>query len=643
MSQTAIASGRAPVQFSARRFFLGQNLFTASVVGIVVGAVAYWIGAQLETTDNGDAGILIGYLAGAAAFLITMGFANDVVLRLRGRPSASVIKTAETKGWTEFLGISLDHKVVGIQFGVAVLFMFFLAGFQAMMIRTDLLYPNGGPWPAGQYTALVGLHGLLMMFVATLILIGAFGNYFIPIMIGAKRMAFPRLESFAFWLVPLGAGILYSSLLFGFGGVFPTGWYLYAPLSVQARAGMDGAIVGFAFIGIAAAIAGINLLTTIFVMRAPGMSWSRMPMFAWSMVAVEFLSALAPPVLACLLMLVGLDRSVDSSFFEAAGGGSAFLYQELFWFFGHPEVYIFIIPAFGIALEILPVFARKPLFGYRLAVAGMMGVSLMSWFVWNHHIFTSGIAPGLRPFFMTATELISIPTGVIFLNLLGTLWKSQLRLKLPVLFVFAMMFNFLIGGLTGVFLSDVPLNVTLHDSFFVVGHFHYTIVGGEIFALYAASYYWFPKITGKMLNARIGKWHFWTAFIFFNTTFLPMFAAGYLGQVSEEPCVCGDPPRNQRLDIGERVPVWPLQPDLAGQHGLLVVLPGGACSGQPVGGALPGVAAADAYPGRQLRSHTRHRLGAIRLRGGRRQAGRRMARWAPGSRTSPGHLRTAAR
>ncbi|MHB1526887.1 MAG: cytochrome c oxidase subunit I [Candidatus Dormibacteria bacterium] len=535
MTQTAIASGRGPGEFSARRLFLGQNLVTACIAGIVAGLIAYWLGAHLDTTDNGDAGILLGYLVGSAAFLMTLGFANDIILRLRGRPSASIVKTAENNGWTRFFGISLDHKVVGVQFAVAVVLMFFLAGFQAMMIRTDLLYPNGGPWPAGQYLTLVGLHGLMMMFVATLVLIGAFGNYFIPIMIGAKRMAFPRLESFAFWLVPLGAFIMYSTIFAGFGGGFNTGWYLYAPLSVEARAGMDGAIVGFAFIGLAASIAGINLLTTIFVMRAPGMTWSRMPIFAWSMIAVEFLSALAPPVLACTLAMVGLDRAVQSSFFEASNGGSAFLYQELFWFFGHPEVYIFIIPAFGVALEILPVFARKPLFGYRLAVAGMMGVSLMSWFVWNHHIFTSGIAPGLRPFFMTATELISIPTGVIFFNLLGTLWKAKLRFRLPLLFVLAMFFNFLIGGLTGVFLSDVPLNTTLHDSFFVVAHFHYTIVGGEIFALYAATYFWFPKITGKMLNERLGKIHFWTAFVFFNTTFMPMFALGYLGEPRRSP------------------------------------------------------------------------------------------------------------
>ncbi len=531
MSSTAIASGRARGAFDPRKFFLGQNLFTAAVVGICAGLIGYWIGAQIETTDNGTAGIILGYLIGAAGFLLTLGFANDPIQRLLGRPSASIVKHAERSNWTEYFGISMDHKVVGIQFGVVVLLMFFTAGFQAMMIRTDLMFPSGGPWPAGQYIALVGLHGLLMMFVATLIIVGAFGNYFVPLMIGAKRMAFPRAESLALWLALLGWIILYSQLFAGPGAGFPTGWYGYAPLSVEARAGMDGYIVGFAFIGLAASIAGINLLTTIFVLRAPGMTWSRLPIFVWAILATEFLSAFAPPVLACALTLVGFDRSVHSSFYIPAAGGSAYLWEEMFWWFGHPEVYIFILPAFGVVLEILPVFARKPLFGYRLAVAGLMGVSMMSWFVWNHHIFTSGIAPGLRPYFMTATEFISIPTGVVFLSLLGTLWGGRIRFKLPLLFALAMMFNFLFGGVTGVFLSDVPLNTTLHDSFFVVGHFHYTILGGEIFAMYAACYYWFPKITGKMLNERLGKIHFWTAFIFFNTTFMPMFAAGYMGMV----------------------------------------------------------------------------------------------------------------
>lgn len=528
-AEKAIRGGNGWVAFSPRRLFLRQNLLTATLAGIVFGLVAYWLGAQLYTTGNGDAGLFLGYIVGTAAFMITFGALNDVFTRLRGRPSPVIVKEIRAAQWREYFRLSMDHKVMGIQLVVATLFMFFLAGFQAMMIRTDLLYPNGGPWPAAQYLTLVGLHGLLMLFVATLILIVGFGTYFVPIMIGAKRTAFTRVEAFAVWLVPLGAIIMNSTVFFGFGGGFNTGWYMYAPLSVQARAGMDGPIVGFCLIGIAAVLGAINLLATIFVMRAPGMSWSRMPSFIWSIFSVEWLSLLAPPVLLTSLTMTGMDRSVESTFFMASVGGSALLYQEMFWFFGHPEVYIFILPAFGVVLEIVPVFARKPLFGRRLAISGLMGVSLMSWFVWNHHIFTSGIAPGLRPFFMTATELISIPTGLVFLSVFGTLWKARLRFEIPLLFVLALLFNFLIGGLGGVFLSDVPLNVTLHDSYFVVAHFHYTIVGGEIFALYAASYYWFPKMTGKMLNKRIGKIHFWSALITFNTTFFPFFILGFLG------------------------------------------------------------------------------------------------------------------
>ncbi len=536
MSQTALlGSGPSSRGLSLRRVLLTQNLLTASVVGTILGLCAYWLGAHLDTTDNGDAGILLGYVVGSASFLLALGFGNDLLRYLRGRPVAVEVKSTGTQSWTRYFGISLDHKVVGVQFGVGVIFMFLVAGFQAMMIRTELLRPKPYLWPAGQYTALVGLHGLMMMFVATLVIVGPFGNYFVPVMIGAKRMAFPRLEALAFWLVPLAAIVLYSSIFQGSGGGFPTGWTGYANLADEARAGMDGYIVAFCFIGTAAVIAGINLLTTIFVLRAPGMSWSRLPIFAWAMVAVEFLSALAPPVLASTLIMVGMDRAVHSSFFLPSNGGSPYLYQEMFWFFGHPEVYIFAIPAFGIALEMLPVFARKPLFGYKIGVAGMVGLAMLSWFVWNHHIFTSGIAPGLRPFFMTATEFISIPTGIVFLNMLGTLWRAKISYRVPMLFVLAFFFNFLIGGLTGVFLSDVPLDTTLHGTFFVVGHFHYTIVGGEIFAMYAATYYWFPKITGKMLNERIGQIHFWTAFVFFNTTFMPFFALGFLGMPRRVP------------------------------------------------------------------------------------------------------------
>jgi cytochrome c oxidase subunit 1 len=258
------------------------------------------------------------------------------------------------------------------------------------------------------------------------------------------------------------------------------------------------------------------------------MSWTRLPIFVWSVLATSILQALAAPVLVAAMAMVLMDRAANTSFFLASAGGSQYLYENLFWFFGHPEVYILALPGFGIVLELLPVFARKPLWGYRLAVAGMLGVTLLSFMVWQHHLFVSGMNAGLRPFYMLTTELISIPTGFIFLIAIGTLWRARIRFTVPMLFALAFFFNFLIGGLSGVFLSDVPSDVTTHGSYFVMAHFHYTIVGGLVFAFFGAVYYWLPKMLGFELNETLGKIHFWLFFVFFNLTFFPLFAAGFL-------------------------------------------------------------------------------------------------------------------
>jgi cytochrome c oxidase subunit I len=356
-------------------------------------------------------------------------------------------------------------------------------------------------------------------------IVGPFGNYLVPLMIGARRMAFPRVEALTFWLTPLAGLVLMSAIAWN---GFPTGWTGYAPLMDQARAGMDSYIFAFILIGLTLTLTGINLIVTILTMRAPGMTWTRLPIFVWGMLSTSILMALAAPVLIAVQSMGMLDRAANTSFFLASGGGSAYLYENLWWFFGHPEVYILALPGFGIVLEILPVFARKPLWGYRLAVAGMLGVTFLSFMVWQHHLFVSGINAGLRPFYMLTTELISIPTGFIFLNAMGTLWQGRLRYSVPMLFSLAFLFNFLIGGLSGIFNSDVPSDVTTHGSFFVVGHFHYTIMGGLVFAFFAATYYWLPKMTGVRLNETLGKWHFWLMFVFFNLTFFPMFAAGFL-------------------------------------------------------------------------------------------------------------------
>jgi cytochrome c oxidase subunit 1 len=389
------------------------------------------------------------------------------------------------------------------------------------------LRPEHQVWPAGTYLTIVGIHGTRRMGMMTSGILGPFGNYLIPSLIGARRMAFPRIEALTFWLLMAGGVILETTIFFG---GFPTGWTGYAPLNVQGNPGMDCYIIFFALVGISMTLLGLNMIATIVTMRAPGLTWTRLPIFVWGVLSTSVLMVLAAPVLIATLGMAMLDRTAQTSFFVAAAGGSAFLYQNLFWVFGHPEVYILALPGFAIVLEILPVFARKPLWGYRLAVSGLLGVSLLSFFVWQHHLFVSGINGDLRPFYMLSTELISIPTGFTFICGMMTLWRGHIRYTVPMLFALAWFFNFLVGGLSGVFLSDVPSDVTTHGSFFSMAHFHYTIMGGLVFTFFAALYYWVPKMTGLQLNERLGKIHFWTMFIAFNSTFAPLFAIGFLGQ-----------------------------------------------------------------------------------------------------------------
>jgi cytochrome c oxidase subunit 1 len=395
-----------------------------------------------------------------------------------------------------------------------------------MAVRTELLSPTGHIFGPGTYIALVGEHGTIMMMMASSVIVGPLGNYLVPLMIGARRVAFPRIEATSFWLFLAGYLVILTALPLG---GFPTGWTGYGPLSIQAGPGMDAYFVGFGVIGLGMILAGFNVGVTIINYRAPGMTWSRVPIFVWSILATSSLLTLATPVLfvACLFGI--LDRTALTAFFVSEHGGSNFLWQNLFWFFGHPEVYIMALPGFGIVGELLPVFSRKPLFAYKIGAAGMLGVALLSFFVWQHHLFQSGINPNMRPLFMLTTELISIPTGFIYLVGLGTLWRARIRFEVPMLFCLAVYFNFLWGGITGVFLSDVPVNVTVHGSFFVMAHFHYTIMGGLIFAFFAGIYYWTPKMTGRQLNQRLAKMHFWAMFIFFNLTFFPLFIVGLLG------------------------------------------------------------------------------------------------------------------
>jgi cytochrome c oxidase subunit 1 len=516
----------------ARRL-VGFNLLSGIVLGIV-GWYVGWFGAHgIEAAsldyfgdiDYNELSVVLGYLGGVVGFLVGLGFLNYPLSRLRGYPPT--LREKETEGIGRYFGLCTDHKVVGIQYLWGIGLFFFIGGLNAMLIRFELLRPDHQAFPAGTYLTIVGLHGTMMMGMMTSGILGPFGNYLVPLMIGARRMAFPRIEALTFWLL-MAAGVILETSIF-FGG-FPTGWTGYSPLSNQANPGMDNYVLFFGLVGVSMTLLGLNMIATIVTMRAPGLTWTRLPIFVWGVLSTSILMVLAAPVLIATLGMELLDRTAQTTFFVAGGGGSNYLYQNLFWVFGHPEVYVLALPGFAIVLELLPVFARKPLWGYRLAVAGLLGVTLLSFFVWQHHLFVSGMNADLRPFYMLSTELISIPTGFTFLCGMMTLWRGRIRYSVPMLFCLAWFFNFLIGGLSGVFLSDTPSDVTTHGSFFSMAHFHYTIMGGLVFTFFAAVYYWLPKMTGYQLNERLAKLHFWTMFIFFNSTFAPLLAVGFLGQ-----------------------------------------------------------------------------------------------------------------
>jgi cytochrome c oxidase subunit 1 len=547
MTDIAMPAGQRPVW----RRLLGFNLLTAIVLAIIGWLIGNLIGNSIHapsldyTADVGenDISVLLGYLFGVIGFLVGLGFANYPIRRMLGHPASLAEHESEGEGAGRYFRLCTDHKVVSIQYIVGIGVFFLIAGLNAMLIRSELLQPNVHLFGPNQYLTLVGLHGAMMMGMMTSAILGPFANWLVPLMIGCRRMAFPRIESFTFWLL-MAAGVVFLTTLF-LGG-FQTGWTGYQPLGGEGTAGYDAYIGFFALVGVSMCLLGFNLLVTIIAMRAPGMTWTRLPIFCWSVLATSLLMMLAAPMLIAALLMGAFDRTVQTAFYVPGVGGSAYLFQNLFWVFGHPEVYIVALPGFGIVLELLPVFARKPLWGYRLAVAGMLGVTLLSFFVWQHHLFVSGINADLRPFYMLSTEVISLPTGFIFLSAMGTLWRGRIRLTVPMWFCMAWVFNFLIGGISGVFLSDVPSDVTTHGSFFTMAHFHYTIMGGLVFTLFAAIYYWGPKMTGFKFNERLARIHFWSLFIAFNSTFAPLFALGFLGMPRR---VVNYPTRLQGLNI----------------------------------------------------------------------------------------------
>jgi cytochrome c oxidase subunit 1 len=423
---------------------------------------------------------------------------------------------------------TVDHKKIGIMYIVNSFLFFFAAGILALVVRSELAVPGLQFLDEATYNEAFTMHGTIMIFLFVVPILAGFGNYIVPLQIGAPDMAFPRINALSFWLLPLGGLLILSGYLFG--GAAAEGWTGYSPLT-QAKystgPGTDLWIIGLVLVGTASILGAINFIATIFKMRAPGMTLFRMPIFVWTILVTATLIMLATPVLTAGLIALFIDRNYGGSFFDPANGGSPILWQHIFWFFGHPEVYIVILPAMGIVSEILPVFSRKPLFGYRAFVYATIGIGLLSWSVWAHHMFTTGVV--FLPFFSFMTALIAVPTGVKMFNWLATMWRGSISLTTAMLFAIGFVAMFLIGGISGVMLSAAPVDFHLQDTYFVVAHLHYVFFGGSVFGVFAATYFWFPKMTGRRLNERLGKVHFWLHFIGFNLTFFPMHSLGVTG------------------------------------------------------------------------------------------------------------------
>ncbi|MHB8296072.1 MAG: cytochrome c oxidase subunit I [Acidimicrobiales bacterium] len=426
---------------------------------------------------------------------------------------------------------STDHKVIGISYTVTSLGFFLFSGVLAEMIRTQLASPLNHFVDQHTYNQLFTMHGSIMMFLFVGPFAFGLGNFIIPLQIGAPEVSFPRLNALSYWLYLFGGLTMISGFL-TVGGAADFGWYAYAPLnSATFSPGMGPNLwfIGIALAGIASVLTSVNFVTTIYTMRAPGMTMFRMPIFTWNMFVTAILVMLAFPVLTATFAMVLADRILGAHVFSVSGGGVPVMYQHLFWFFGHPEVYIAALPYFGMVTEVLPVFSRKPVFGYKGLVFATLSIAGLSMGVWAHHMYTTGVV--LLPFFAGLSYLIAVPTGVKFFNWIGTMWRGELTFETPMLFAIGFLLVFLLGGLTGVLIASPPVDFALNDTFFIVAHFHYALFGTTVFGGMAGFYYWYPKMSGHKLNERLGKAHFWLMFVGFNVTFLPQFELGMMGMV----------------------------------------------------------------------------------------------------------------
>ncbi len=512
-------------------FYRHQNFLTGLIVGILSGFIGWVVSLALLQGSNfgSDMVVTVTLTCWVIGFNAGMGTFNAIFRWILGHDQNhedELYAAGVGQGWKRYWKYCTDHKVVGTQYLVLVMVLFGVGGTLAMMIRTQLLSPNSRFMSPETYNAIVSIHGMIMIIATIIMVSGPFANFIMPIMIGAKDMAFPRLNAMSFWVVVSAVPPILGS--FFLGGV-PAGWTTYAPLSVQAPPAMDAFAITICTFVISVTVAGINTLVTVLTMRAKGMTMGRLPIFVWGSIIAGGLGLYAMPAFLMAQSALITDRVVGTGFYVAEQGGTGWLYENTFWIMGHPEVYVILIPPVGALIEIASTFARKPVFGYKVMVAGISGIATLSIMVWAHHMFTTGWAPTLADPFMLTTELISIPTGIIFLCMVGTIWRGSIWTRLPMYFLYLFIFNFIIGGITGIYLSDVPADQYFHGNMFVTAHFHYTLLGGGLVGAMGAVCYWFPKVTSRMLNERIGKTAFWVVAIGIQITYMAQFYEGFQG------------------------------------------------------------------------------------------------------------------
>jgi cytochrome c oxidase subunit 1 len=486
------------------------------VVRVLVGLPAW----------KAEPAVVVGAMVGTIAFLIGVGSLNDWIKWAKGQETP--MRHGPPIGrpaWTRYFGVDYNHRVIGVQYVVIAILLLMFAGSLSMIFRVELAEAGRQFLDPAIFNTMMGMHGFIMI---ASILLGSAGmaNYLIPLLIGARDMAFPRLNAFAFWINVPASIVLVASM---FVGGWNTGWTAYPPLSALAPLGMQLYFVGVFFIGVSSILGAVNLIATILTQRAPGMTMFRMPIFAWGVLATSIIALTATQLIALSFLMVMVQRLLGMGFFDPAQGGSPILFQHLFWFYSHPAVYVFVLPGLAIISELLPVFARKPLFGYRWVALSSIAIALAGFLVWAHHMFTAGMEDFLRVPFMFTTLLVAVPTGVKFFSWVATMWGGKLTFPTPMLFVLGSLSVFLIGGLTGPPNGIVTTDLFVHDTYWIVGHFHATMFGGFIFPFFAALYYWFPKVTGRMYNERLGKLHFWLLTPAFWVQSLGQIRVGLLG------------------------------------------------------------------------------------------------------------------